>query len=220
MIRQQLTQLAARLDALTLRERGFVLIAIIAVLFLLWDTFMMQPLYREQDVTEQKIAEKRQSIERLAQTLQEVTQRSGNNPNDRLRLEQEELQRQIQRLDERLGAEAANIISPRRMATVLQEVLRRQKTLRLIAVRSLPAEAVLDPGSAGTARLPGNIYRHGLEIEVEGKYLDLLSYLHEIESLPHAFVWDQLEIATEQYPRNRIRFRVYTLSLSEGLIGA
>lgn len=220
MIRQWLKQLATRLDALTLRERGFVLIAIVAVLFLLWDTFMMQPLYHEQETNEQKIAEKRQSIDKLAQTLQEVTQRSGNNPNERLQSEQQELQRQIAQLDERLGTEAANIISPRRMATVLQEVLRRQGALRLIAVRSLPAEPVLALDSAEDMILPGNIYRHGIEIEVEGRYLDLLAYLRDIESLPHAFVWDQLEIATEKYPRNRIRFRVYTLSLSEGLIGA
>jgi MSHA biogenesis protein MshJ len=220
MIRQWLKQLAARLDALTLRERGFVLIAIVAVLFMLWDTFMMQPLYHEQEANEQKIAGKRESIDRLAQTLQQVTQRSDSNPNERLQSEQQELRRQIAQLDERLGAETANIISPRRMATVLQEVLRRQSSLQLIAVRSLPAEPVLALDSAEDATLPGNIYRHGIEIEVEGRYLDLLAYLRDIEGLPHAFVWDQLEIAAEKYPRNRIRFRVYTLSLSEGLIGA
>lgn len=219
-MKRWIKQIAGRIDELSIRERGLVLLAVVAVLFMFWDTFMMQPLYQQQDAIEHEIAEKQESINRLAQALQEVAVRQDSNPNRRLQQERSELERQIADLDERLSEEAANIISPSRMAVLLQDVLRRQQTLELREIRSLPPEAIFAATTDAEMALQGNVFRHGLVMEVEGSYLALLAYLREIESLPYTFIWDRLEIETLQYPRNRITIRVFTLSLSEELIGA
>ncbi len=47
----------------------------------------------------------------------------------------------------------------------------------------------------------------------------MLAYVRALESLESDFFWEALEIETITYPRNRIRLRVYTLSLSEDWIG-
>ena len=219
-MKKQFKRLASRIDELTLRERGLVLLAIVAVLFMLWDTLLMQPLYQQQEQLEQNISRHQQSINKLAESLQEAIRRDSSNPNARLEKERQELEERIAALDARLESETANIISPRRMATVLQEVLRRQQSLRLVEIRSLPPQAVLDTKGEEGLVLPGNVYRHGLVMEIEGSYMDLLSYLREIEGLPYSFVWDHLDIEQQRYPENRIILRVFTLSLSEGLIGA
>ena len=219
-MRKWLNRLGNRIDALSIRERGLVLLAIVAVLFMVWDTFMMQPIYQQQDRIKGEIATKQESINRLASALQQAIQRQDSNPNSKLQQEMKELQQRIAALDTRLSAETANIISPRRMATVLQEVLRRQQSLKLVEMRSLAPESVLAAEDEADFSLQGNVYRHGLVMEMEGSYLELLAYLKEIESLPYSFVWDTLEIEQEEYPRNRIVIRVFTLSLSEGLIGA
>lgn len=218
-MRERLKQLGNRIDALTLRERGLVLLAIVAVIFMFWDTLMMQPLYEEQDRIEREIDTKQESINKLATTLEASIRRQDINPNARLQREREELTQQIAALDARLEAETANIISPRRMATVLQEILRRQQALKLIEIRSLPPEAVLSVEENDGIALAGNVYRHGLVMEIEGSYMDLLAYLREIEGLPYDLSWGQLDIEQQRYPENRIILRVFTLSLSEDLIG-
>jgi MSHA biogenesis protein MshJ len=63
-------------------------------------------------------------------------------------------------------------------------------------------------------------YRHGLEIEVEGSYAACLEYLNAIESLPWRLYWQVLELDVIDYPRNRVRIEVSTLSLDEEWIGA
>jgi MSHA biogenesis protein MshJ len=63
-------------------------------------------------------------------------------------------------------------------------------------------------------------YRHGLEIEVEGSYAACLEYLNAIESLPWRLYWQVLELDVIDYPLNRIRIEVGTLSLDEEWIGA
>ncbi|MDX1444481.1 MAG: hypothetical protein R3270_12015 [Gammaproteobacteria bacterium] len=219
-MKKHLKRLAGRIDELTLRERGLVLLAIVAVLFMFWDTLLMQPLYQQQEQVEQDIAARQQSINKLAQSLQQAIMRDSTNPNARLEKERQELEQRIAALDARLEAETANVISPRRMATVLQEVLRRQQSLQLVEIRSLPPQAVLSSEGEEGFALSGNVYRHGLVIEIEGSYMDLLAYLREIEGLPYSFVWDRLDIEQQRYPENRIILRVFTLSLSEGLIGA
>lgn len=219
-MRKYFKQLANRIDQLSIRERGLVLLAIVAVLFLVWDSFMMQPLYQQQERIEASIATKQQSISRLATALQEAISKQDANPNSALQREKRELEQRIAALDARLTAETANIISPQRMATVLQEVLRKQQSLTLVEMRSLAPEAVLSTEGGEDFQLQGNVFRHGIVMEVEGSYLELLSYLREIEKLPYAFVWDRLDIEQQRYPENRIIIRVFTLSLSEELIGA
>lgn len=219
-MKRWLKKLAARIDELSIRERGLVLIATVVVLVMFWDTLVMQPLYNEQQNIERAIAQRQASVNRLAAALQEATARGSINPNSMMNREREELRRRIDLLDAQINAQAANIIPPARMAELLQDILRRQRSLELVDIRSLPAESVFAGDTALDAALQGRAYRHGLVMEVRGSYLDLLAYLREIESLPYTFLWDELSIETVEYPRNLIRVKVYSLSLSEGLIGA
>ncbi|MDP6415432.1 MAG: MSHA biogenesis protein MshJ, partial [Gammaproteobacteria bacterium] len=63
-------------------------------------------------------------------------------------------------------------------------------------------------------------YKHGFEIEFEGTYFACLEYLRAVESLPWRFYWQVLELTVDEYPSNRIRLEVSTLSLDEEWIGA
>ena len=63
---------------------------------------------------------------------------------------------------------------------------------------------------------PGNgpaIYRHGVELTLEGSYTDLVAYLLAIEALPQRLLFGQLQLKVEDYPRVQMTLRLYTLSL-------
>ena len=91
------------------------------------------------------------------------------------------------------------------------------------------AEALSKP--AGSAQLnagpdPGQSapsiagpYLHPVELVIEGRYLDIVAYLHALEGLPWHFYWRVLELETKQYPLNRVRIELSTVSLDKEWIG-
>jgi len=65
---------------------------------------------------------------------------------------------------------------------------------------------------------PGTIYKHGVELTVRGRYLDLLAYLKQIEALPVRLYWDKLEMTVLQPPTVTMHVTIYTISLDKAWI--
>ena len=63
------------------------------------------------------------------------------------------------------------------------------------------------------------MYRHGLQLELEGSYLATLAYLKALQALPWEFYWDEVRLQVDKYPTAKITIVVHTLSLTEGWIG-
>ena len=59
------------------------------------------------------------------------------------------------------------------------------------------------------------IYKHGVEITVQGTYLDLLAYLAELERLPWRMYWGNLDLKVDEYPQSTLVLTLYTLSLDK-----
>ena len=77
------------------------------------------------------------------------------------------------------------------------------------------AAAAANPaGAAGAAAndsRPG-LYRHGVELVLEGGYADLLSYLRAMEALPQRVLWGSVSLKVAQHPTSVLTLRVYTIS--------
>ena len=81
-----------------------------------------------------------------------------------------------------------------------------------------PVGSTPPPGSAQSAMsnaaavAAGSLYRHGVELTLEGSYPDLLAYLQALEALPQHLLWGGLTLSTDQYPKTVITLRLYTIS--------
>lgn len=214
----RLRQLAAQIDALTLRERALVMLGAVMVMFLLWDWLLVSGTGARSKALSAEIETIQQRTAQLNQSVTAAVQQRGSDPNDALEQTLTEIQARIETVNKSLGANAGRVIPPQEMAGVLEEVLRRQGNLELVSVRSLPRVALFEQKDEA-ADLPGAVYRHGLEMEVEGRYLDVLAYLKALESLPWQFFWDAVALESTEYPSNRVRIRVYSLNLEEGWLG-
>ena len=217
-MRRLLKQLADRIDSLSLRERGFVFVGLVALAYLAWDIFLLQPVNDQRKQVRDEIALVQERIVSSSRRLQEMTASTARDPNLELQREQDQLEKTLVILNERLASRTANVVEPAEMAVLLEKVLDRQKGLRLISMESLGATPVFESEEGETVG-GGGIFRHGLEMQLEGSYLELLDYVRALEALESNFFWEALEIETIDYPRNQIRLRVYTLSLSEDWIG-
>lgn len=206
---------ALLVDALSARERALLFAVVATVLTVLWYGLLMQPLITKSTAVRQEISAMRDRIEVGNRALEEqVLQYSSVDGEQNRRMA--ELEQQIDAINQRLSDYAAELIDPAEMARVLEDVLAEQSKLKLIRVRNLDAEPVAGTGEAQATTL----YRHGLEIELEGGYLAVMDYLNEIEALPWRLYWQLMEFTVEDFPRNRVRIRVSTLSLNEEWIGA
>ena len=211
----KLKPLQATVDKLSLRERLLVFVTGLMLLGSAWYLGLMEPLTQQAEKNRTEIESLRERIETYNQSLEvEVLQISSAGTGEREKLAR--IQGRLDEINERLGGYVAELIDPAQMSRVLQDLLKEQSTLRLIRVRNLSPEAL----SASADALNTTFYRHGLEIDFEGSYLACLEYLEEIEDLPWRFYWQLLDIEVLEYPRNRIRLEVSTLSPDVEWIGA
>lgn len=137
----------------------------------------------------------------------------------------EELIRQI-------DAHTEALITPEKMKALLEDLLRAQPRLRLVGLSSfsepvqLPATAAPAASAAGTAAPapavePVTLYRHGVRLQLEGGYFDLLAYLQAIQGSAWLLNWDSLDYQVgEAGPGSAsISLQLYTLSRHAGWVG-
>ena len=234
--REQVHKWMARFDALTLRERGLVALAVVAVLVVLWQALLIGPLDGERQRTNAAIAKQRQQVQALDMQAQALIERQRQNPDRANRQRNAQLRAQMAKLDAQLRAKMHGLIAPAQMAKVLEQVLTRKTDLKLYRVQSLAAQPLLTvaqrTGPAKGAKAHGaaserpgggsgqvGVYRHGLVIEFRGSYLSTLKYLHELDKLPWQFYWDSVELDVKHYPEAKVTITVHTLSLDKDWIG-
>ncbi|MDX1518062.1 MAG: hypothetical protein R3288_14545 [Woeseiaceae bacterium] len=214
-LRERAKPVLQRIDKLSRRERLLVMVTMLTVIGGLWQGLVMVPLEQRADASRIELDSLRERTDKANQSMQEqILQLAGQGSEERV---QAALVRQrIEQINEELGNYAAELIDPSEMALVLEQLLREQTRLSLVSIRNTAPELLAaDLEGAGTS-----FYRHGLEIELEGSYADCLRYLAEIERLPWRLYWQVLDIEVTDYPRNRVRLEVSTLSLNEEWIGA
>jgi MSHA biogenesis protein MshJ len=205
--------LSTRFNAISLRERAMIFGAVLAVLILAWDTLLMQPLDKRKEALTNEMQEVQSSMAQLTSSLTA----DGGDPVMKAFAQQQSLQQSLAAADEQLQTMAAGLIAPPRMVAALRDMLERQQGLRLVELKNLPARALVPPIDAQQPE--HGPFIHPVEMTIEGDYLTLLRYLEAIESLPWRFYWQVLELQTIEYPHNRVRLRLNTLSMDAEWLG-
>lgn len=211
------------------RERLLLIAAGAALVLMLADSLWLAPALQAFTAARGAQAAAQQQQQRL---LADVQQLQGQGA-AQLRQQQADLQQWRQRLrdgDTALRGHADSLVGAERMRDLLEQLLARHGEVRLRALRSLGRNDLLAPGQAAApgaaapgaaaaaaaaapgADATGGLYRHGVELVLEGGYADLLGYLQAMESLPQRVLWGAVSLKVEQHPRSVLTLRVYTLS--------
>lgn len=228
-MRQSLLLWQSKVNALAVRERGLLLLASIAVLYLLWDGLLQGHLDRDTARLKSIINERQTELKALKTEELTLNLLVNIDPDATKKRKIESLKSEINALDEALSELSHGLVGAGNLAKVLEDVLLQGTSLKLLKVKTLPVQAlelsianvesgVADNDGAILATGAG-VYKHSVVVEVEGEYFELLAYLESLEQLPWRFYWDQLNYQVSNYPNAVIEVRVYTLSAEEGLIG-
>jgi len=84
---------------------------------------------------------------------------------------------------------------------------------RADAAKTAPAPAKALVNGKPAAASGGAVYRHGVEIVVEGSYVDMQAYLTALEAMPWQLFWGKAELKADEYPHVTLSLTLYTMSL-------
>jgi MSHA biogenesis protein MshJ len=251
---QQWLKLSSRLDAMTLRERAMVFLAVLAsILFLLY-TFAIEPMLARQKMLQSQIKQQQNQIAGIDGEITFKVQSYAADPNAPLREHLQSLQQQIDQSSAGLMAMQKGLVAPDKIAPLLEHLLRGNGKLRLMSMKTLPVTGMNEatqlapkttadaagegvklpapglaaltgalapattgaPAAAPAAAAPKPrelLYRHGVEIVLQGSYTDMVSYMDALEALPVQLFWGKAALDAQQYPNSRLTLTLYTLSL-------
>jgi MSHA biogenesis protein MshJ len=157
--------------------------------------------------------------------LREIQAKLAADPNLTYRQALEAAQASRTQFIQRIDQETSTLVSPEKMKALLQDLLRTQAKLKLVSLESSSAPLAL-PGDEAAGEKdakapPVVMYRHGLQLTLEGGYFELLTYLSSIESSGWRLHWDSLdyEVGEAGAGRARIILELHTLSRDAGWVG-
>ncbi len=221
--------LQRRFDQCAPRERLLLIGAAAALVFMAADALWLGPA-----LSVWRAAQRQQQASSAAlQALQDETRTLTERGSSQLRQQQTELAHWRQRVrdgDQALRQHEDALVGSDQMLDLLGQLLRRHGEVRVRAMTSLgrtdllaasptlsPTDSGTKPDAAtaappGTPPAPPSLYRHGVELVLEGGFADLLQTLQALEALPQRVLWGSLSLKVEQHPKSVLTLKVYTIS--------
>lgn len=226
--------MTSKFEALNKRERWMVFCALFVVIYAIINSLILSPvLNRQKALTSELVADQAQ-VQALTLQLNEFSNKSVIDPDAQNKQRITDLQTHLQLLETQLNGLQNTLISPDKMPELLRSLLKKNGKLKLIELKTLPTKGLLESTSEDTSssiatstdatqvntnqsKQPDSpVFKHGVEITVEGRYLDLLEYVSELEQMPWHVLWNNAALSTEQHPPlSQLKLTVYTLSLDK-----
>lgn len=207
--------LVKRLNGLTQRERVVVFaaaaLAILAVVYV----GGIEPALKRRALLAARMADQVNLLAAAQAQRQDFTRALQQDPNAVVRERIAARQQELAALDAQFSGLQRTLVAPDRMASILEELVGRNPQVNLVSLRNLPPVPLVGDDTAapaGTAAARGRVYRHGVEVAIEGNYLDVLAYVARVERQPWRVYWGKTQMSAD-YPRVVLTLTLYTLSL-------
>jgi MSHA biogenesis protein MshJ len=236
-MKQQWNRLQQRIDAMSLRERALAFGVAAMTLITVINTFALDPLLSKQKALSEQIRLEQQQIAAMQAEISIRVMGNQQDPDAATRERLQALRQDAAKMREQLLSMQKGLVSPDKMASLLEDLLRQNGRLQLRSLRTLPVTQVEDGESAknsansaqpaaapapATAPAKPNtpvpletLYRHGVEIVVQGTYPDLANYLAQLERMPWQLFWASASLNVETYPKATLKLNLFTLSLDK-----
>jgi MSHA biogenesis protein MshJ len=224
-MKQRWQKFAARVDALSQRERILGFAASAAVLYTVAQIGVIGPLLRKQELLNIQVVQQQNNIAGINAEITQKLKEAEADPDAPVRARLAATREEAARLGESLRSMQQGLVPPDRVAPLLESILRANGRLKMVSLRTLPVEPL---SSLGTRKGSGGalpetaepakrelLFRHGVEVTVRGSYLDMVDYMTALEGLPTQLFWGKAQLEVEEYPSVRLTLTLYTLSLDE-----
>lgn len=198
-------------DARLINERRLLIVALVALVWFVLDTTLVTPSFKSFHTA---VSRAKKATAEQAQLESDVLRHKTN-----MSLKEEEARREILRIQERiehskqaLAQQQAMLAPAREMRTLLEGLLAQNGRVRLRSMRTMAPQEVKFQPLPGVSISQALLYRQGMEVAVEGSYLELLGWLRSIEELPRKLLWDAMTLRADEQSRLTLTLTVHTFS--------
>jgi MSHA biogenesis protein MshJ len=223
-----LSPLLVQFKALTTRERLLTIAAFLGVIYFIFDFALIRPQTAQARELRQKIAQQETEFAAATVALQALSAASAADPLARQRAQRDEMRATFAEAAALMGRVAGDV----RIGDVVREMIAGRPGLTLVSLRTLPVEQFYQPPApaapaagasapapATTASAPvapsvavPTLYKHGIEVTVQGSYPALVAYMQQLERNGGAMFWGNVTLDVVGHPEARLRMSVFTLS--------
>ncbi|MES2075462.1 MAG: type II secretion system protein GspM [Pseudomonadota bacterium] len=244
-MKPQWLKLTTRLDAMSLRERAMVFAGSAAAIVFLVYMMLLDPLLARQKALLAQIKQQQNQIAGIDLEITGKVAAFGVDPDEAVRARLLQAGQQSDQASAALRTLQKGLVAPERIAPLLEHLLRGNGKLQLLSLSTLPVSGISEIGAGlgvGTpaaaapvvdavqlaaavgaakppapapAKPPELLYRHGVEVVLQGGYVDMVNYMAALEALPSQLFWGKAKLDAGDYPNARLTLTLYTLSLDK-----
>lgn len=214
------TQLKTKFEALQLRERALLVGALIALVYLVWDFLLLQPLAEANKIAEAKERIASQNIVASEAELSVMQSLSGRDPHAQLKQELQQLQEKKAQLDADLESLSAGLVRAEKLPQILHQVLASTGKMQLLSMSTMPVQTIdlqdKNQADATAETTQAQLYKHGLQVKLQGSYRQTYEFLQALEVNAKQFYWEAFAFEVQEYPQALVTLRLFTLAGGKG----
>lgn len=186
---------AARIDALSLRERAMLFASLAAAMVAIVDFTVLSPSLEAQRRMAQTMQQRSTELDALR--TRAAAAADTDTPAAKLRQALERVRAESAALDREIATAGERSAAAPRLADLLGRVLRRHERLTLVRLDTTPPPAAV-PGTGTTPpTADGRPGLHTVNLSLAGHYHDLADYLAEIERTLPGLRWVEVRVARD-----------------------
>ncbi|MFT5812084.1 MAG: MSHA biogenesis protein MshJ [Rubritalea sp.] len=210
---------ADKFNALSIRERILFGVTILAVSGYAWWTYFAEPMMTKVDML--TVANNRVTTEtsNAQLSIQQIKARLEAGVHKDKEDQLARLQKKLSAIEEQMQLKASELVDPQEMFKLMTRLIYKESKLKLLSLKRREVKPAIVP-KEGEENSDG-IYRHVLEVNLSGKYEDILTYMTSLESLDWKLIWEEIEISrdVDVYPVVKVKVVISTLSTRKEWVG-
>lgn len=217
----QWEKLAERFNAYSQRERALLAAAAIGGVLMIGFTLFVDPNLSRAKVANRLAGTQQSDLRNAEAQLGSLKAQMQVDPDAGRKAELAKLKVELARIESAVRNLEGGLVPPAQMNAVLERLLAGNTNLRLLSLKSLPPVNLAETGKpvdtekkaagAANANVLG-LYKHGVEIRLEGGYSDLHAWLTQLENTQQKILWGDVRLQVVEHPRAVMVLTIFTLS--------
>ena len=190
---------SSRINAMSLRERAFLFVAVIAGCLALADAVWLSPAQVQYQKLVRQFDRQSSELQRARADLRAVIKPVGTTAG--VRDEIVSVNNRIDLLNQNIKSVSPSATRQTSLAQVLSHVLLRHEGLTLQRITTLVPDVAVSSSSALVGAAPTlGLARQGVELTVSGSYPQLTRYLETLEKVLPEMRWGTMRLKSEKLP--------------------
>lgn len=221
-IKAQWRKLGEQFDAKASRERMLLAVAAVGGIILLGNSLLIEPASARVRQLQRQSEQQTMEANGLLAQGDGVRAQLQTDPDAERKVELGRLKHRLAEVESSLKALEDGFVPPAQMNSVLENLLASSGRVRLVSLKSVPPVNLAEPpkpkdqekAPEPVPQIPSplGLYKHGVELRLEGSYGDLYAWLAQLEANQKKLLWGEVRFAVTEYPRAVMMLTIYTLS--------